>query len=43
MGIAVDRIKSLPARGEWIEITFDMVDKLAAYESLPARGEWIEI
>jgi len=35
--------KSLPARGEWIEIIG--VEKCLAsfFASLPARGEWIEI
>ena len=34
--------RSLPARGAWIEILFNMVDEFAKM-SLPARGAWIEI
>ena len=34
--------KSLPLRGEWIEIIYVLL-KLKAHSSLPLRGEWIEI
>ena len=34
---------SLPARGEWIEISSASAFVGAVNESLPARGEWIEI
>ena len=36
------RIKSLPARGAWIEIFMLMYMRKPA-KSLPARGAWIEI
>ena len=34
--------KSLPMRGEWIEIA-SFLDLFTALRSLPMRGEWIEI
>ncbi len=40
--LGVQKGRSLPARGAWIEITFvAAVD--AADPSLPARGAWIEM
>jgi len=36
-------IKSLPARGAWIEIGDHPLRRAAGRGSLPARGAWIEI
>ena len=33
---------SLPARGAWIEITYN-TRQMSRFMSLPARGAWIEI
>ena len=38
----VSFLRSLPARGVWIEIRAT-VRVISAHESLPARGVWIEI
>ena len=35
--------KSLPMRGEWIEIAHGAGPDVQADQSLPMRGEWIEI
>ena len=36
-------IKSLPARGVWVEIRTAMPTMTAIIPSLPARGVWVEI
>ena len=39
----VSFLRSLPARGVWIEIWRERPGRLWGYGSLPARGVWIEI
>ena len=39
----LDALKSLPMRGEWIEILSSCTFFSIVIGSLPMRGEWIEI
>jgi len=37
------KVRSLPTRGEWIEMFQARCSWKDEYKSLPTRGEWIEI
>ena len=43
LDIAIQRLKSLPVRGAWIEIRSKHHPQAACPQSLPVRGAWIEM